>query len=58
MERIMALPFDIIKFDRTMVLASEANERSHQIVESLAKMFADMNYLVLYEGVEQDEEEI
>ena len=57
MERIMALPFDIIKFDRTMVLASEANERSHQIVESLAKMFADMNYSVLYEGVEQDEEE-
>ena len=26
-------------------------------VESLAKMFSDMDYSVLYEGVEQDEEE-
>ena len=57
MERIMELPFDIIKFDRTMVLASGSNERSRQIVVSLAHMFAALNYAVLYEGVENDTDE-
>ena len=54
MERIMELPFDIIKFDRSMVLASEASERSRAIVFSLASMFHGLNYSVLYEGVEKD----
>ena len=57
MERIMELPFDIIKFDRTMVLASAEDERSEKIVENLAHMFTDMNYSVLYEGVEDDMDE-
>ena len=57
MERIMELPFDIIKFDRTMVTASRADERSEKIVENLAHMFKDMNYSILYEGVEDDKDE-
>ena len=57
MERIMELPFDIIKFDRTMVAASAGDERSEKIVESLAHMFADMEYSVLYEGVEDEMDE-
>lgn len=57
MERIMELPFDIIKFDRSMLLASGSSERSHQIVVSLAHMFAALNYAVLYEGVESDSDE-
>ena len=57
MERIMALPFDIIKFDRSMVLASGHSERSRKIVSSLANIFAEMNYSVLYEGVEQQQDE-
>lgn len=57
MERIMELPFDIIKFDRSMVLASEASERSKAIVFSLANMFDGLNYSVLYEGVEKESEE-
>ena len=58
MERIMELPFDIIKFDRSMVIASSIGERSERIVENLAHMFRDMDYSVLYEGVEDavDEE--
>ena len=52
MERILELPFDIIKFDRSMVIASGSNARSEKIVENLAKMFKDMEYSVLYEGVE------
>ncbi len=57
MERIMELPFDIIKFDRSMVIASGTGERSERIVESLAHMFRDMKYSVLYEGIENDSDE-
>jgi EAL domain-containing protein (putative c-di-GMP-specific phosphodiesterase class I) len=57
MERIMALPFDIIKFDRSLVMASGDSERSRQIVGALANMFSEMNYSVLYEGVEKDSDE-
>ncbi|MBR5340720.1 MAG: EAL domain-containing protein [Erysipelotrichaceae bacterium] len=57
MERIMELPFDIIKFDRSMVLASKTDQRSEKIVENLAHMFKDMEYSILYEGVEDDVDE-
>lgn len=57
MERIMEMPFDIIKFDRSLVLASEASERSRKMVQSLANMFAGLDYSVLYEGVEKDSDE-
>ena len=57
MERIMELPFDIIKFDQTMVVASGTGERAERIVENLAQMFSDMDYAVLYEGVESDADE-
>ena len=57
MERIMELPFDIIKFDRSLVIASGTGERLERIVENLAHMFRDMDYSVLYEGVEDDVDE-
>lgn len=57
MERIMELPFDIIKFDRSMVIASGMDERSENIVQSLARMFKDMKYSVLYEGIEDEKDE-
>ena len=57
MERIMKLPFDIIKFDRSLVIACAADERSEQIVGNMATMFKNMGYAVLYEGVESDEDE-
>lgn len=57
MERIMELPFDIIKFDRSLVIASGTGERSEKIVENLAHVFKDMDYTVLYEGVEDETDE-
>mgnify|MGYP002624271875 CR=1 FL=1 len=57
MERIMELPFDIIKFDRSLVLASDADQKSEKMVGSLANMFSELNYSVLYEGVENDGDE-
>ena len=56
MERLMELPFDIIKFDRSMVTASRVNERSGKIVDNLAHMFKDTGFSVLFEGVEDEED--
>lgn len=56
-ERIMELPFDIIKFDRSLVLACGADYKSEKMVYHLARMFSDMDYSVLYEGVETMEDE-
>ena len=57
MERILELPFDIIKFDRSMVIAAGQDTRSLQIVKDLAKMFTDFDYNVLFEGVENIDDE-
>lgn len=57
MERIFELPFDIIKFDRSLVVASGHSARSEKIVSNMANMFRDLNYSVLYEGVETESDE-
>lgn len=57
MERIMELPFDIIKFDRSLVLAAGSDDRSRSMVANLAGMFSDMRFRVLYEGVENESDE-
>ncbi|MBO7662664.1 MAG: EAL domain-containing protein [Clostridia bacterium] len=57
LERIMQLPFDIIKFDRSLVIASASNSRSAQIVSNMARLFAEMDFSVLYEGVEDTGDE-
>ncbi len=55
--RIMELPFDIIKFDRSLVIAAMNSIKSETIVSYLAHMFSDMNYSVLYEGIETEQDE-
>ena len=56
-ERIMELPFDIIKFDRSMVIESGKSEASTYMVYTFASMFREMDYRVLYEGIESDNDE-
>ena len=56
-ERIMELPFDIIKFDRSLTVSSGTSIKSETIVSYLAHMFSDMGYAVLYEGVEDETDE-
>ena len=56
-DRIIELPFDIIKFDRSLVIASGADTKSETMVSYLAHMFSDMNYSVLYEGIENEQDE-
>ena len=57
MERIVELPFDIIKFDRSMVVASGTDARAEQLLRNLASTFVDMGYAILFEGVENESDE-
>lgn len=56
-ERIMELPFDIIKFDRSLLIESVKNDSSKFMVSTFANMFNSLNYSVLFEGVEDDRDE-
>ena len=56
-ERIMEIPFDIIKFDRSMLMESHRSDSSQYMVKTFANMFYDLRYAVLFEGVENDSDE-
>lgn len=56
-ERIMEIPFNIIKFDRSMLIESVKNDSSKFMVSTFANMFNKLNYAVLFEGVEDDNDE-
>ena len=56
-ERIMELPFDMIKFDRSMVAASRNLSKSETIVSHMAHMLSELGYSVLFEGVEDATDE-
>lgn len=56
-ERIMEIPFDIIKFDRSLLIESVKNDSSKYMVSTFASMFNDLNYSVLFEGVEDERDE-
>ncbi len=56
-ERIMELPFDIIKFDRSMVIESARTEEGAYMVATFAGMFRKLDYRVLFEGIESEEDE-
>ena len=57
-ERIMEIPFDIIKFDRSMTIESAKNATSYYMVSTFANMFSQLHYAVLFEGIENDTDEI
>ncbi len=56
-ERIMELPFDIIKFDRSLVIESGKNQEGEYMVDTFAHMFRKLHYRVLYEGIETENDE-
>lgn len=51
-EHIAQLPIDIIKFDRSLVMSSRQNPTSMEIVSNLSNMFNIIGYRILYEGIE------
>jgi EAL domain-containing protein (putative c-di-GMP-specific phosphodiesterase class I) len=56
-ERIMEIPFDIIKFDRSLLIESGRSETGEFMVGTFAGMFRKLNYSVLFEGVEDEHDE-
>lgn len=56
LDRILALPFDVVKFDRSLVLQADSNEKGLFMVKSMANILAKMNYTLLFEGVETKEQ--
>lgn len=57
MERILEIPFDVIKFDRSLVQTSRHNPRSRKLIKGISNTFSSMDYKVLYEGIEEEADE-
>ena len=56
-ERILELPIDMIKFDRSLLLLASKNMESRYMVGSFAEIFKRAHYQVVVEGIESDEDE-
>ena len=56
-DRIMEIPFDIIKFDRSMLIESGKSDTAFYMVSTFATMFDKLHYSVLFEGIENDVDE-
>lgn len=56
-ERIIGLPIDIIKFDRSLTILAGKNEESRFLVGNFSDIFKKSNYQILFEGVEDEKDE-
>ena len=56
-ERLIGLPIDIIKFDRSLTILASKNEESQFMVGSFSEIFKKADYQILFEGVEDDRDE-
>jgi len=56
-ERIMEIPFDIIKFDRSLLIEASKSDSSYYMVSTFAKMFNKLEYSILFEGIETESDE-
>lgn len=57
-ERIMELPFNIIKFDRSLTIESKKNDNNYYMIKTFSTMFRTLEYDVLFEGVEDESDEL
>lgn len=56
-ERIMKLPIDIIKFDRSLTIVAVNDASSRDMVVGFTDIFKRANYKILFEGVEDETDE-
>ena len=56
-ERIIGLPIDIIKFDRSLTVLASKNDESRFMVGSFSEIFKKADYQILFEGVEDENDE-
>lgn len=55
--RIIGLPIDIIKFDRSLTIMSGENSEAKYMVEGFSDIFDNAQYQILFEGVEDQADE-
>ncbi len=56
-ERLIKLPFDIVKFDKSLLVSMKKNDSSKYMVTNMSKMFKDIGYNILFEGIEDTDDE-
>ena len=56
-ERLIGLPIDIIKFDRSLTILASKNDESKFMVGSFSEIFKKADYQILFEGVEDEHDE-
>jgi len=56
-ERLIGLPIDIIKFDRSLTILAGKNDESQFMVGSFSEIFKKADYQILFEGVEDEKDE-
>jgi EAL domain-containing protein (putative c-di-GMP-specific phosphodiesterase class I) len=54
---LQRLPMDIMKIDRSMLLASEKSARGQKILQNVVNFGRSLDMLVLCEGIETEEQE-
>lgn len=57
LDRIIKLGLDVIKYDRSILLAAQEDENAAYMVQHFAEAFIQFKYKLLFEGVETDEQE-
>lgn len=56
-DRLLGLDMNIVKFDRSLLLLAETEEKTRYFINSFSSVFKKLGYKVLYEGIETDEQE-
>lgn len=55
--KTLAIPIDVIKFDKSLVSLSQNSSKYNIMVAKFADIFSELNYSILFEGIETKEEE-
>lgn len=56
LNQIASIPADIIKLDRVFAYKGLNNEKGQKIIKALIKMLHDIDYQVVFEGIETETE--
>ena len=57
LDRIVRYDVDVVKFDRFFLLEAEKDDKIVKMMSHLSEAFRDLNYKLLYEGVETEDNE-
>ncbi len=54
LDRVVKYDVDVVKFDRFFILEAEKDEKVIKMMKHLSEAFRDINYELLYEGIETE----